>query len=213
VAHGRRVRHRFPDALGTELDGRNGAGDFRVLLRVTGRDGSQDWAEQNVVVVERWQQALREAGKTAPGLDWKIYAGGWKVLPDFSALTSAITGISPDLNADAQGLKEWATAWDGFLRVPADGGYTLHLIDRDGARLVVDGMDVAQTGPAFAQVCGSPGNALRYDRGAVGLRAGLHRIHIEALNTTSGGAPRLLWEDPGGALEDVHAKAYLHSVN
>ena len=31
-AHGRKVKHRFTDADGTELDGANGAGRFRVLL-------------------------------------------------------------------------------------------------------------------------------------------------------------------------------------
>ena len=206
---GRKVRHRFPDALGTELDGQDGAGRFRVLLHVTGRDGNQDWAAQGVVVVDRWQEALQEAGATTPGLDWKIYAGGWKALPDFSSLAPALTGSSPELQADAQGFKEWATVWEGFLHVPADGGYTFHLIDRDGARLAIDGVEVARTGPAFAQVCGSLGNALRYDSGSVGLRAGLHRIRIEALNTMSGGAPRLLWEGPGVALEDVPAGAYV----
>ncbi len=32
-AHGRHVKHKFPDALGTALDGSNGAGRFRVLLQ------------------------------------------------------------------------------------------------------------------------------------------------------------------------------------
>jgi hypothetical protein len=98
--------------------------------------------------------------------------------------------------------------WDGFIQIPADGGYTFDLIDRDGARLVIDGMEIARTGPPFAQVCGSPGNALRYDAGATGLRAGLHAIHVEALNTASQGAPRLLWEGPGVALGDVPGSAY-----
>lgn len=208
TSHRRSVRHRFPDALGTELDGHDGAGEFRVLLHVTGRDGGEDWAAQDVVVVERWHEALRETGNTVPGLDWKVYAGGWKALPQFNALTPALRGSSPDLEADAQGIKEWATAWDGFLRVPAAGGYIFRLIDRDGARLVIDGVELAKTGPPFAQVCGSPGNALRYDRGSIGLRAGLHSIHIEALNTMSGGAPRLLWQGPGVALAEIPAAAY-----
>ena len=71
-------------------------------------------------------------------------------------------------------------------------------------------MEVAKTGPPFAQVCGSPGNALRYDRGSLGLRAGLHTIHVEALNTASEGAPRLLWEGPGVVLTDVPAAAFSH---
>ncbi len=97
------------------------------------------------------------------------------------------------------------------MNIPADGGYTFHLIDRDGARLVIDGMEVARTGPPFAQVCGSPGNALRYDRGSLGLRAGQHAFHLEGLNSASGGAPRLLWEGPALPLADVPTSAFSHT--
>ena len=210
-AAGRRVQHSFADALGTDLDAANGAGRFRVLLHVTDKAGHQDWASQSVVVVDDWHEAAQSPGTTAAGLEWKIYAGTWADLPDFSKLQPVLTGISPDLQASAQGFTKWATVWDGFLEVPADGGYTLHLIDRDGTRLVIDGLEVAKTGPPFAQVCGSPGNALRYDRGAIGLRAGLHSVHIEALNTTSGGAPRLMWEGPAVKLQDVPQQAFLRN--
>ena len=104
-----------------------------------------------------------------------------------------------------------ATVWDGWINIPAGGGYTFHLIDRDGERLVIDGMEVAKTGPPFGLVCGAAGNALRYDRGSIGLRAGLHAIHVEALNTATEGAPRLLWEGPGLTLADVPAAAFSHS--
>ena len=211
-AHHSRVHHQFPDSLGTELDGKNGAGRFRVLLHVTDEAGHQDWAAQGLVAVEHWHDAVSAPGPAAPGLAWKIYAGAWTELPDFSTLQPVLTGESPDLAANAQGLTSYATAWDGFIAIPADGGYTFHLIDRDGARLVIDGMEVARTGPPFAQVCGSPGNALRYDAGAIGLRAGWHTIHVEALNTASEGAPRLLWEDTTTRLTDVPASAFSHSA-
>ena len=210
TSHHRRVRHRFPDALGTELDGRNGAGRFRVLLHVTDKAGHQDWAAQGLVAVEQWHDAVKAPGATLPGLSWKIYSGTWTGLPEFSALQPALIGQSPNLAANAQGLTHYATVWDGFIKIPSDGGYTFHLIDRDGARLVIDGMEVARTGPPFAQVCGSPGNALRYDRGSLGLRAGLHTIHVEALNTASEGAPRLLWESAQTPLADVPAAAFSH---
>jgi hypothetical protein len=211
-AEGRRVRHRFPDALGTGLDGRNGAGRFRVLLHVTDKVGHQDWAAQGIVAVNEWHDAMKATGSTSPGLSWKIFSGTWSELPEFSTLQPALIGQSPDLDANANGLTSYATEWDGFIRIPADGGYTFHLIDRDGARLTIDGMEVAKTGSPFAQVCGSPGNALRYDRGSMGLKAGLHAVHVEALNTESAGAPRLLWEGPGTPLADVPAAAFSHSA-
>ncbi len=218
TAEGRVVHHRFPDAGGTELDGRNGAGRFRVLLHVTVENrkegaGYQDWAAQGLVAVALWHEAVKASGATAAGLAYKVFAGGWIDLPDFSKLTPVSAGNSPDLQASAQGFTRYATVWDGYIDVPADGGYTFHLIDRDGARLTIDGMEVAKTGPPFAQVCGSPGNAQRYDRGSLGLRAGLHAIHVESLNTTSDGAPRVLWEGPGVALEEVPEGAYTRPGN
>ena len=213
---GRRVRHRFPDAEGTELDGaRNGAGRFRVLLRVEARVGqtnatSEDWAAQGVVAVARWHNAASIAGPMLPGLAWQIYPGEWTELPNLAAERAVFAGESPNLHADAQGFTHYAAAWDGLIDIPADGGYTFHLMARDGARLVIDGVEVAKTGPPFAQVCLTPGNAMRYDRGSLGLRAGKHTFHLEGLHSASQGSPRLLWEGPALPLSDVPPAAYSH---
>jgi hypothetical protein len=203
-ATGRRVRHRFPDADGTELDGANGAGRVRVLLHVEDRKGEQDWAGQGVVAVASWHDAVNAALATLPGLTWQIYAGDWTELPNLAAEHSMFNGESPNLYAEPQGFVRYAAAWDGLIDIPADGGYTFHLLDRDGARLVIDGLEVARTGPPFAQVCGSPGNAMRYDRGSLGLRAGKHTFHLEGLHSVSQGSPRLLWEGLALDLQTCH---------
>jgi hypothetical protein len=210
-ANGRRVSHRFPDAEGTQLDGAaNGAGRFRVLLRVEDSAGRQDWAAQGFVAVARWHDASPAAGSTAPGLAWRIFPGEWTELPDLNAERAVFTGESPNLHADSQGFTHYAAAWDGLIDIPADGGYTFHLMDRDGARLVIDGVEVAKTGPPFAQVCGALGNAMRYDRGSLGLRAGKHVFHLEGLHSASQGSPRLLWEGPALPLTDVPPAAFSH---
>ncbi|MGA2168130.1 MAG: PA14 domain-containing protein [Terracidiphilus sp.] len=206
-AHGRRVRHKFPDAEGTQLDG---SGRFRVLLHVEDKDGHQDWAAQGVVAVAKWHDAVDAANPTLPGLTWQIYSGEWTELPDLTAEHAIFNGESPNLHADSQGFTRYAAAWDGLIDIPADGGYTFHLIHRDGARLVIDGVQVAATGPPFAQVCGSPGNAMRYDRGSLGLRAGKHTFHLEGLHSASQGSPRLLWEGPALPLTAVPEAAYTH---
>jgi hypothetical protein len=207
-AHGRQVRHRFPDAEGTELDGKNGAGRFRVLLHVVDSAGREDWAEQDVVVVAVWHAAARDAGANESGLAYKIYPGSWTELPDFAEMQPALTGVSNGLQADARGFTHYATAWDGFIDVPADGGYSFALISRDGARLVIDGAEATRTGPPFAQVCGSPGNAARYAVGAIGLRAGRHMLHVEGIDSAGGGAPVLLWQGPGAQMVRVPQGAF-----
>ena len=210
-ASGRRVRHRFSDAEGTQLDGAtNGAGRFRVLLHVEDREGHQDWAAQGFVAVARWYGASPAAGLTLSGLAWRIFPGEWTELPDLKAERAVFSGESPNLHADPQGFTHYAAAWDGLIDIPADGGYTFHLMARDGARLVIDGMEVAKTGSPFAQVCGSPGNAMRYERGSLGLRAGKHVFHLEGLHSASQGSPRLLWEGPALPLTDVPPAAFSH---
>jgi hypothetical protein len=206
---GSRVRHRFPDAEGTQLDGAaTGSGRFRVLLRVEDKDGHRDWAGQGVVAVAKWHDAAAQIGPTAPGLAWRIFPGEWTELPDLAAEHAVFTGESTNLQADSHGFTRYAAAWDGLIDIPADGGYTFHLLARDGARLTIDGVEVAKTGPPFAQVCGSPGNAMRYDRGSIGLRAGKHAFHLEGLHSASQGAPRLLWEGPALPPIDVPPAAY-----
>jgi PA14 domain/PKD domain len=209
-AHGQRVKHRFADANGTEFDGVNGAGRFRVLLHAEGPNGAQDWASQGVVAVAHWHEAAAVSGATAAGLAWRLYPGTWTELPDLAKETAVFAGESANIDVDPHGFERYATAWDGFIDVPADGGYTFHLLARDGARIVIDGVQIAKTGPPFAQVCHTNGNAVRYDRGSIGLRAGLHAIHIEGLHYASQGTPRLLWEGPGLRVTDVPAAAFRH---
>jgi hypothetical protein len=211
TAHGRKIKHKFPDALGTALDGSNGAGRFRVLLKAEDNQGRQDWAAQGFVAVARWHDEARIAGPTAAGLVWNIYPGTWPELPDFTKQTPVFTGESPNLHADAHGFTSYATTWDGFVDIPADGGYSFHLMSRDGARLLIDDIEVARTGPPFAQVCGSPGNAVRYDLGSIGLRAGRHTLRVEALHTVSQDTPRVLWEGPSLPLTDIPTGAYSHA--
>jgi hypothetical protein len=209
-AHGRRVTHRYSDADGTELDANNGAGRFRVMLQAEGSDHLEDWAAQGIVAVARWHDTAAPAGPIAPGLGWRIYPGTWTELPDLSKQSAVFAGQAPNLGVDSHGFTGYATAWDGYIDAPVDGGYTFHLLSRDGARVVIDGIEIAKTGPPFAQVCSAPGNAMRYDRGSLGLRAGLHTLHVEGLHSVSQGTPRLLWEGPGLHLTDVPDAAFSH---
>jgi hypothetical protein len=225
TASGRRVKHKFADALGTALDGGDGktagsAGRFRVLLHVQDKQGNQDWAEQDVAVVGSWQEAeeniiTASAGATKQvalaGLEYQVYPGTWPELPSFAREVSRSHGVADDLAAvNAAGYTRFAIAYDGLIQIPADGGYSFHLMARDGARIFIDGKMIARTGPPFGEVCGSPVNAVRYAVGAVGLRAGKHAVRVESLQSMSPGSPRLMWQGPGIGLADVPANAFSH---
>ena len=51
---------------------------------------------------------------------------------------------------------------------------------------------------------------MRYDRGALGLRAGKHKLHVEELHQASNGPPRLLWEGPSIPITEVPEAAFSH---
>jgi hypothetical protein len=148
-----------------------------------------------------------------PGLDYRIYPGTWPELPVFSAETPTQGGVAASLRAiDSGGFTRFALAYEGWIEVPRDGGYRFHLLDRDGARVIVDGEPVAKTGPQFAEVCGSQFNAMRYAAGAIGLRAGRHALRVEALESVSPEPPRLLWQGPGIPLGEIPAAALSHDA-
>ena len=109
--------------------GATAPGRFRVLLHVEDKAGHQDWAAQGVVAVANWHDAANTAAATAAGLAWKIYPGTWTELPDLTKEQAVFNGEAPNLQADAQGFTRYAAAWDGLIDIPADGGYTFHLID------------------------------------------------------------------------------------
>ncbi|MFC5861039.1 PKD domain-containing protein [Acidicapsa dinghuensis] len=218
TAHGQQVKHRYEDALGTELDGTaaNGTGRFRVLLEVEDKKGNQDWSEQTVDVVSH----LRDPGapgynsKTAaPGLDYQIFPGTWPELPTFSTQTAVFRGVALTVGkADSRGFTRYAVEYGGYLHTPTDGAYTFHLLARDGARLRIDGQVVAETGPPFSEVCGSSVNAMRYDSGSIALREGYHVVQLDSLESMSPGAPRLMWSGPGFALQELPANALSHAT-
>jgi hypothetical protein len=217
-AWGQRVRHRYTDALGTDLDGISGAGRFRVMLEQTQTRPANEhqsatiaWVAQGIVAVADWHSPPALTAPIEAGLNWKLYAGDWNQLPDFDKLTPALTGVSLNLHADSQGFTSYAVVWDALIDIPADGGYTFRVLSRDGARIVIDGIELARTGPPFAQVCGSLGNAMRISHGSIGLRAGKHTLRVEGLHNASQGAPRILWEGPGLQLTDVPPSAYSRS--
>jgi hypothetical protein len=160
--------------------------------------------------VARWRDSSDSIGPLVDGLTWHIYPGAWTELPDLRKETPLFEGESSNLHADSHGFTRFATVWDGSIGIPADGGYTFHLMARDGARLLIDGVELAKTGPPFAQVCGAPGNAMQYDKGSIGLRAGRHAFRLEALQFASPGEPRVLWEGPSLPLTDVPGQAYKH---
>jgi hypothetical protein len=198
-AEGAVVRHAFPDAEGTLLDG---SGRFRVLLHATrGRD--EVWVSRGVVVAGRVEDAV--------GSD----ASGNSALPPCSnggnkggAPGCLFREIPPPTLSQLR-RQEWGTQrgteYEGGILVPADGGYTFTLLTSRKATLTLDDLPVVVSPELRMQVCGLLGDAVQAVRISAGLKAGYHAITIqlepgienEPDGNLGAGGPMLLWEGPG----------------
>lgn len=209
AAHGRTVRHTFPDTQGTRFDG---SGRYRVILRVTDAAGHADWTTHPVITPGTVKPAAI-VPSVEPGLRYAYYEGAWPTVPRFDDETPIDQGV---ISGPDAALHKCATnfgfVFEGYLRVPEGGGYTFNVLSRDGSRLTIDGSIVAQSAPPWPQVCGSVGNAVQSASGSVGLADGLHRIRLEVTQTTGEDAFGLLWEGPGVPLSRVPDSVLFHCM-
>jgi hypothetical protein len=111
-----------------------------------------------------------------------------------------------------------ATEYDGWVRIPADGGYSLTLLSSRRATMIVDNLPPVRSPEVRIQVCGSLGDAVLPTQISATLLAGLHRIRIEldpgVENVTQSnlgdGAPLLLWEGPEVLPEAIPPSGLVH---
>ncbi len=205
TATGRKVHHKFPDAAGTLWDN---SGRFRVTLKVTSDDGVTDWLYQPVVIANAFHDYDPNA-PTDPGLNYSYYESN--SLGSLAQQNPAATGVVPRIDSSPRKRDDnYGIVFDGFLNIPADGGYTFTLLARDEARLEIDSVPVAASPKPFAQVCGSTGNAMQVTTGSIGLRAGRHAIRVQMTHTTGPNDFTVKWQGPGLQLSDIPVTALSH---
>jgi hypothetical protein len=115
-------------------------------------------------------------------------------------------------------MPDGETKYDGYVTVPADGGYTFTLLTSTTAQMVVDDTLIIRSHGKQSQVCGSVGDAVQPMRLSSVLQKGLHRITItkgsepeNAVGDSSPNLPLLLWEGPELETQPVTQDAIHHS--
>lgn len=76
--------------------------------------------------------------KVKSGLHYRYFEGNWDSIPDFAALIPMEEGTLGNLNLSCKKQPDhFAVEYNGYLAIPADGVYTLHLASDDGSCLYI----------------------------------------------------------------------------
>jgi hypothetical protein len=135
--------------------------------------------------------------------------GELEVLPDFAALSPYATDVVPFVNfpssdgafATSGRADLVAASFEGWIKVPTTGTYTLFIESDDGSRLVVDGQVVVSNDGLHGMVEKS---------GSIGLAAGYHPIRIEFFERYGGAGLVARWTGPGLIKKPIPAFAWSH---
>jgi hypothetical protein len=137
-----------------------------------------------------------------------------------SVVVAASSQPASRVHAPAAGLASvdgHPGSYEGLIKIPADGGYTLNLLTSTTASLTIDGVR-ADSSKLRPQVCGASGYAVQPIRVSAAFARGLHRIRIdrgpeiENATNTAGDPdhPVLFWEGPGLLRQAVPQAALFH---
>jgi len=156
--------------------------------------------------------ASAEINDLVPGLAYQYFESArsqtWSALPDFSSLKSRRIGVTatPDITPRLR-RNGYAFAFDGCLRVPADGLYTFNLVAASGARFTLDGRVIIDAD--------GDRSIARYP-GTTALKAGVHPLRVAFYHGK--GRPnqaddflQMTWSGPGFGTTTVPASAFAHS--
>jgi len=136
------------------------------------------------------------------GLRCLYYEGAWGKLPDFGALEALRSGVEEIVGLPEDAREEdIGRRFEGYLRVPADGAYRLHLRSDDGSRLWLHGELVVD----------SDGLHGEDDASAIAaLQAGTHPLRVDFFQHLGGRALSLWVEGPGMELREAPADWLVH---
>lgn len=178
--------------------------DTDLTMRAFGTDGTVYRP-----MVARYHKAdLHPASEPAnlqPGLRYAYYEGQWKKLPDFNTLVPEDQGIARELDVAscARRADHFALAFAGYVDVPQDDVYTLHLRCNDGARLLIDGKTIAELdGTRFeARECSA----------RIGLKQGKHALRIEYFQSQKRKTVQLFYQPASGERIEFSPKQFWHT--
>ncbi len=147
-------------------------------------------------------QAATEVADPKPGVSFKMYAGDWDALPDFSSLTPQESGTMSGVDISKWPSKEhFGIVATGYVNAPTDAVYQFQLSSDDGSKLVLDGKTLIDHDGT---------HSLTAKAASIALAKGFHSIEVQYFNKTGGLGLELAWCRAGGKLAQVGTGELFH---
>lgn len=141
-------------------------------------------------------------GEVEPGLLYRYIHGNFRMVNDFQSVAPEKSGIIPVFSIKPREKEQYfAFDYDGFIKIPEDGLYTIYLTTNDGGRLYIDG---------YLLINNDGLHPLTEIYKPVALKAGLHPISVKYFQ--EGGTNGLIvsWKGPGFEKEEIPGEVLFH---
>ena len=156
------------------------------LVRPSGRMPSLNLSPEEARDISSY---LLKDVKVASNIEYVYFDGSWDSLPDFSGLTPSSRGTTTDFSVGAAPKADnFALRFLGYLQIPKDGDYRIHIGSDDGSRVLVDEQEVVNNDGIHPQIDKS---------GVITLKAGSHSLVVEYFEGSGGEVLVVEIEGPG----------------
>jgi alpha-L-fucosidase len=147
-------------------------------------------------------QAALPVQDPEPGLRYRYYEGDWDQLPDFAKLTAIKSGEIAGFDFSPGTEKEhFGFVYQGLIKIPTAGVYTLFIGSDDGSRLYLDEQLLVDNDGL---------HGLQEKSGVKALLPGFHRIRVEFFDKTGGEELHVYWQGPGVKKQAFEGAALFH---
>jgi hexosaminidase len=152
-----------------------------------------------------WRRSYKDEvpyTENRPGLRFTLFDGKFTSAQDIDLGAQATAGIVTSFDLQQFGRQaEYGVAFDGYLRVPADGFYKFAVESDDGAVLWIDEEEIVNNdGNHPSQVVTS----------YVPLRQGFHKMRLKYFQGEGGAALRIDWAFPGQESKPLDGSVLFH---
>jgi predicted alpha-1,2-mannosidase len=173
-----------------------------TTIKMTAFKGDEKSLPAEAALIKTGLSKPISPGEVEQGLRYKYIHGDFRMVNEFANIEPVKTGIIPVFTIEPRERDVFfAFDYEGFIRIPKDGLYTLYLTTNDGGRLMIDGRLLINNDGL---------HPLTEIYKPIALQAGLHPVSVKYFQEGGGNGLKVSWQGPGIGKEEIPASVLFH---